>query len=113
MTALDDLLAVRRLIAVLPPLPEAFLRDRVHLELLAEVSRVLGRDPFPPNVGIARLTGIPIYVDDDVPEGMLELRWPDGRIQQIRFTTDPTPSPDQFAATVAECLPPDPQWFAE
>lgn len=101
-TGLDDLLDAQRLIRSLPPLPEAFLRDRVHLDLLAEVARVMGRDPFPSNVAVAKLTGIPIYVDPAIPPGVIEFRWPDGRVEQVVFTTDPVPPAYLLAETVAE-----------
>lgn len=31
------------------------------------------------------MTGIPIWLDPDVPPGVLEFRWPDGRVERIRL----------------------------
>lgn len=86
---LVDLRAAVRLVkeVSLQPLPEAYLHDREHLSWLALVTRAAGREPFPSfaDGSIARLTGIPIFIDPTVEPNVLELRWPDGKVEQIRL----------------------------
>lgn len=67
------------------PLPEAYLRDRIHLAFLEAVTRLFGRDPFPRLAAPdrERFYGIPIYLDASVPPDVLELRWPDGHTERV------------------------------
>lgn len=104
MTAHDDYAAGDRLqlnpatmadlirsVDEVPALPEAYLRDRIHLAFLEAVTRLYGRRPrFADAVEARRFGGIPIYLDADVPPNTLELRWPDGR-PPVRVDLTPPP----------------------
>lgn len=86
MTATDILAtivetsALNRL-GLLPKLPEA-------------VTRAVGRDPFPKVADgtLEQFTRIPIYLDPDVPAGILEFRHADGRIERVAIPDGVVPA---------------------